>query len=154
MKILICFCLCVFVAACAPVSALPIPSTPSILPTQTASPAPTNTMKPTLEPWMQSLPEGVVTIEKDANKIIGLDADGKPVMEFDSETGEWIKLAPVIDQATWEKMKPDEQNKYVLKHKQQFPVEISGGKLVEGQIAKSQVPKYGCQSKQKTSQTF
>jgi hypothetical protein len=58
---------------------------------------------------MQSLPENVETIEKEANKIIGLDAEGRGVAEFDAATGEWIELAPVIDQATWDALKTEEE---------------------------------------------
>jgi hypothetical protein len=49
---------------------------------------------------MQSLPEGI-TVQKEGDAILGLDAEGKRVMEFNSETGEWVEPAPAIDQATW-----------------------------------------------------
>src|ERR1043166_9717894 len=91
-------CLCVSIAACAPVVPpaitepsiqVPLTNTAVVTAIQTITPVPAPSITPTLEAWMQSLPESVLTIEKDGNKIFGLDAERKRVREFNLETGEW-----------------------------------------------------------------
>ncbi|MBN1453816.1 MAG: hypothetical protein JW963_22570 [Anaerolineales bacterium] len=85
------------IAACAPVTALPI-ETATAIPTTTATPAPTGTPTPTLEPWMEALPGNVASVEIDGEEIFGLDSQGSRVMEYSLDSGEWLKI---IEQAQW-----------------------------------------------------
>lgn len=75
-----------------------VPATATSIPptvTSTATPLPTHTPSPTLEPWMVSLPEGVVSIQMGDSEIFGLDAQGKQISKFDLEKNEWVKI--VVD---------------------------------------------------------
>jgi hypothetical protein len=49
-------------------------------------------MTPTFEPWMASLPENVVSVERKGELILGLDEQGNPVMEFILENEEWVEV--------------------------------------------------------------
>jgi len=99
MKKLMVFGLCIFIVACAPATPLPTMERPTATahpptatPQSTAIPAPTSTLTPTLEPWMQNLPDSVVSIETEGDVIFGLDGDGERVMEFNLETDHWVEL--------------------------------------------------------------
>lgn len=61
--------------------------------TTTSIPTLTATSTPTLEPWMQSLPEDVVSVEQNSDSILGINTVGERVMVYDIETGAWMALA-------------------------------------------------------------
>ncbi|WKZ38364.1 MAG: hypothetical protein QY332_10525 [Anaerolineales bacterium] len=71
-------------SACGPTQALPT-STPMA----TATAVPISTFAPTLEPWMVSLPEDVVSVQVEGDMIFGLDDQGKQIMRFNEVSGEW-----------------------------------------------------------------
>jgi hypothetical protein len=41
---------------------------------------------------MQSLPENVISVEKEEERIFGLDSQGSRVMEYSLESGEWVEI--------------------------------------------------------------
>ena len=79
--------------ACAPATAIPT-ETPTT--TATATHTPTQTPTPILEPWMQSLPENVVSVEVDGEQIFGLDSQGSQVMEYSLESGKWVEIEKTL----------------------------------------------------------
>jgi hypothetical protein len=85
---------CVVMTACSQVEVVP---TATNVPTEPPAPILTSTMTPTLEPWMQSLPEGVVTVEVEDEQIVGLDADGNQAMVYSLNTGEWETLTEQVN---------------------------------------------------------
>ena len=85
---------CIYLTACGSIQ--PAPTATSI-PTQTLTPVPTSTPTPTLEPWMQSLPEDVVSVEMDGEQIIGLNSQGEKVMVYSFDSGEWIESVNTLE---------------------------------------------------------
>jgi hypothetical protein len=80
-----------------PATALPT-EVPTNTPQPTITPIPTNTNTPTptLEPWMVSLPEGVVSVQIENDAIFGLDSQGKQIMQFSVEDSKWVVVKPKV----------------------------------------------------------
>ena len=89
----------ILLTACSPATASPTvtPTVSPISPTETATPRPTQTLTPTIEPWMQSLPTGVVSVEIDNENIYGVDGFGNRTKTFDLNSGEWKDLVMEFD---------------------------------------------------------
>ena len=85
-------------AACTSTTPFPteIPINTPIPPTETTTftPALTSTATATATPgpWMASLPENVSSVELNGEDVLGLDAQGNTVMQFDLEANEWGKV--------------------------------------------------------------
>lgn len=70
--------------ACRSVQTFPITT-----PTATATTVPTSTMIPTLEPWMMSLPDDVVSVQMEGDEIFGVDAQGNQIEKFNIDSSQW-----------------------------------------------------------------
>jgi len=82
----------ILLAACSPSPTATPTNLPTVVPSATPMPTLTSTVAPTLELWMQSLPESVISVEMDGNIIFGLDAQGERIMEYDIESGGWVEV--------------------------------------------------------------
>jgi hypothetical protein len=125
----------IFLASCGQVQTTPAAEPTLVVPTVTSAPtdisipfmAPTST----LEPWMRSLPEGVVTVEVEDEQIVGLDADGNQAMVYSLNTGEWETLT---EQAPVEEVEGMIFDEKVVIQEHPMLVKLSNGADVSGSL--------------------
>lgn len=96
------------VTACAPATALPT-ELPTATTTVKTTPVPANIPTPTLEPWMQSLPENVTSIEIEEDKIFGLDSQGNRIMKYSLDAGKWEEVMLTVGPLTVEIVKSGQE---------------------------------------------
>ena len=132
--------LCLTLSACGIIQPA---STPTSTPVETSTPTPTNTPEPTptLEPWMQSLPENVISVEQDGGRILGINAEGAQVMEYDLDKGKWVALAIGEGPVKWVRM-----DGLIWRENNTLDIQASGLTKVSSEwFANGEGQKYGLQ---------
>jgi hypothetical protein len=91
----------IFLVSCGQVQTTPAAEPTLVVSTVTSAPTdisiPSMTPTSTLEPWMQSLPENVVSVEVKDGQIMGLGSQGNELMVYSLDTGEWESLSEPVE---------------------------------------------------------
>lgn len=145
-KLLLTILLLSLLAACAPAPVSPTGTAIPIntnTPKPTTTPLPTLTPTPTLEPWMQSLPENVVSVEQADGEVFGLDKDGKLVMRFLVRSGEWEKVyTSGVDQDLLAEIVSDAEIEFGMSISEKLDEVVVGGVYDQGVVFNPEEGRY------------